>query len=101
MEPNSATQHVPSAQLLNDIMSGLRMRYASLNNIHYEAAWTDSWVHCRCFHNHPTLIDAARCGMPQPGFYVLAVERDAPRELTNAEDKIVNDFRFAPRNTNS
>jgi hypothetical protein len=101
MEPNLAGPHLPSVQLVNDIMSGLRMRYAALNNIHYEAAWTDSWVHCRCFHNHPTLIDAAKCGMPQPGFYVLAVERGEPRELTTGEDKIVNDFRFAPRNTNS
>lgn len=82
-------------------MSGLRMRYASLNNIHYEAAWTDSWVLCRCFHKHPTLIDAAKCGMPQPGFYVLAVERGEPRQLTTAEDNIVNDFRFAPQKTES
>ena len=101
MEPNLTGHHVPSVQLLNDIMSGLRTRYAGLNNIHFEAAWTDSWVHCRCFHKHLTLLDAARCGMPQPGFYVLAVERGEPRELTTAEDKIVDDFRFAPRNTNS
>jgi hypothetical protein len=37
MEPNLIGQYVPSAQLLNDIMVGLRMRYASLNNIQYEA----------------------------------------------------------------
>jgi hypothetical protein len=101
MEPHLVGHHVPSVQLINDIMSGLRARYASLNNIHYEAGWTDSWVHCRCFHKHPTLIDAAKCGMPQPGFYVLAVEHGEPRELTTSEDTIVNDFRFAPRENKS
>jgi hypothetical protein len=95
IEPNFVGHAVPSIQLLDEILAGLRSRYASLNNLHYEAAWTDSWVYCRCFHNHPTLIDAAKCGMPQPGFYVLAVEGSAPRELTTAEEKIVNDFRFA------
>jgi hypothetical protein len=97
MEPNLVSQHAPSIQLLDEILMGLRSRYASLNNLHYEAAWSDSWVHCRCFHKHATLIDAAKCGMPQPGFYVLAVEGGGPRELTTAEDKIVNDFRFGKR----
>jgi hypothetical protein len=76
-------------------MSGLRYRYASLNGVHYEAGWTDSWMHVRCFHKHPTLIDATKCGMPQPGFYVLAVDGGSPRELTSEEDEIVNRFRFA------
>jgi hypothetical protein len=95
MEPNLVGQRVPSAQVLDEILTGLRSRYSSLNNIHYEAAWSDSWVYCRCFHAHKTLIEAAECGMPQPGFYVLAVEQGEQRELTTAEDKIVNDFRFA------
>ena len=55
---------VRSIVLVNQIITGLRHRYASLNTIHYEAAWTDSWVLVRCFHKHPTLTDAARCGMP-------------------------------------
>jgi hypothetical protein len=102
MEPNSAGQHVPSAQLLNDIMSGLRTRYAALNNIHYEAVWTDSWCDCRCMHAHKTLGDAAQCGLPRAaGWYVLAVEDGEPRQLTTAEDKIVNDFRFASWKPNS
>jgi hypothetical protein len=96
MEPNFAG-HVPSTKLLNDIMAGLRSRYAYLNDFHYEAAWTDSWVYCRCFHAHKTLIEAAKCGMPQPGFYVLAVARGVQRELTTAEEKVVNDFRFKKR----
>jgi hypothetical protein len=93
MESNFENQ--PPPKLLSDIMAGLRSRYAYLNDFHYEAAWTDSWVYCRCFHRHPTLIDAARCGMRHPGFYVLVVERGKQRELTTAEEKIVNDFRFA------
>jgi hypothetical protein len=93
LEPNG--RHVPSARLLDRLLMGLRSRYPALNDIHYEAAWTDGFVYCRCFHNHSTLIDAAKCGMPQPGFYVLTIERGKERELTTAEEKIVNDFRFA------
>ena len=102
MEPNLVSPHVPSVQLLNDIVSGLRMRYASLNDIHYEAAWTDSWCDCRCMHAHQTLSAAARCGLPRAaGWYVLAVERGEPRQLTTVEDKIVNDLRVASWKTNS
>jgi hypothetical protein len=102
MEPNLVRPHGPSTQLLNDIMSGLRMRYASLNNIHYEAAWTDSGCECRCMHAHQTLSDAARCGLPcAAGWYVLAVERGEPRQLTTAEDKVVNDLRVASWETKS
>jgi hypothetical protein len=84
-----------SGQLLSDIIAGLLVRYASLNDVHYEAAWGDSRVTCRCFHRHQTLIDAARCGLRHPGFCVLAVEQGEARELTTDEDKVVNDFRFA------
>jgi len=93
LEP--ASQPISSIQLLNQIMTGLRYRYASLNAVHYEAAWTDSWVHFRCYHKHLTLIDAAKCGLPHPGFYVSAVDGGSPRELTTEEDEIVNRFRFA------
>jgi hypothetical protein len=102
MEANLIGRYVPSAQLLNDIMAGLRMRYASLNNIHYEAAWTDSWCDCRCMHAHQTLSDAARCGLPRAaGWFVLAVEGGSLRELTTAEDTIVNEIRFASWKTKS
>jgi hypothetical protein len=51
-------------------------------------------------HKHQMLSDAARCGLHRAaGWYVLAVERGTPRQLTTAEDKIVNDFRFASRKT--
>jgi hypothetical protein len=96
MELTSVGRQLSPAQLLSDIMVRLRMRYASLNNIHYEAAWTDSWCDCRCMHKHQTLSDAAQCGLPRAaGWYVLAIEGGELRGLTTAEDKIVNDFRFA------
>jgi len=61
---------------------------------HYEAAWTDSWAYCQCFHPHQTIIEAAKCGLKQPGFYVVAVEAGVSRELTAEEDKIVDTVRF-------
>jgi hypothetical protein len=75
------------------ILTGLRYRYASLNNIHYEAFWTDSSVH----HAHRTLVDASACAMPHGvGWYVVAVENGATRELS-AHDKIVDAFRFGAK----
>jgi hypothetical protein len=95
MEPNFEG-HVPSPQLLSNIMAGLRTRYASLNNIHYEAGWTESFVHQRCGHDHLTLTEASKCGLGKgAGWYVLAVEHGRPRELTTTEDKIVDNFRVA------
>jgi hypothetical protein len=61
---------------------------------HYEAAWSDSHCYCRCFHIHPTILRAAKCGAPHPGFYVVAVESGETRALTPDEDKIVEAFRF-------
>jgi hypothetical protein len=79
---------------LAQIMVVLRLRYRFLN-LHYEAAWTDSWSHRRCQHQHQTLIDAARCAMPRgAGWYVFAVDGDTPRELNETEDRIVDEFRF-------
>jgi hypothetical protein len=79
---------------LPEIIASLRVRFRSLN-LHYEAAWTESWSHRRCMHAHRTLIEAAKCAMPQgAGWYVFAVECGMPRELTDAEDKVVNEFRF-------
>jgi hypothetical protein len=64
-------------------------------NIHYEAGWTDSWSHRRCLHRHRTLLEAAECAMPTgAGWYVFAVEDGRARELREAEEKIVNHYRF-------
>jgi hypothetical protein len=76
------------------IMAALRLRYRFLN-LHYEAAWTDSWSHRRCLHQHRTLIESARCAMPHgAGWYVFAVESGTPRELNDGEEAVVNKFRF-------
>jgi hypothetical protein len=82
----------PSQPLILEIMASLCQRYAPLNR-HYEAGWTESFIHLRCHHRHETLIDAAMCAARQgmPGWYVFAVEFDSPRQLTEAEDKLVND----------
>jgi len=84
-----------SPPLLPDIMEALRRRFSSLNR-HYEAAWTDSFTHFRCWHEHASLIDAAKCAASQGtcGWYCFVVEFDAPRELTDDEDALVRAFRF-------
>jgi hypothetical protein len=64
-------------------------------DIHYEAGWTDSWTHRRCLHKHQMLIEAAECAMPTgAGWYVFAVEDSKPRQLLDAEEKVVERFRF-------
>jgi hypothetical protein len=101
----------PNLNWLSEIISTLRLRYKYLNldlhrgtartdgllcdSLRYEAAWTDSWSHRRCGHRHHTLIEAAKCAMPNgAGWYVFAVDARGPRQLTDAEDAIVNEFRF-------
>jgi hypothetical protein len=80
--------------LLVQIVASLQSRYAYLNR-YYEAAFTDSFCHRRCFHAHQSLIDAAKCAMPQgAGWYVVAVDFETPRQLTKTEDAVVNEFRF-------
>lgn len=86
------TERVPI--VVSEIVASLRIRFRSLN-LCYEAAWTESWSHRRCMHQHRTLIEAANCAMPQgAGWYVFAVECGAPRELDSAEEDVVNKFRF-------
>jgi hypothetical protein len=90
----------PTLNWLSEIISTLRLRYKYLNlDLHYEAAWTDSWSHRRCRHRHHTLLEAAKCAMPNgAGWYVFAVDARGPRQLTDAEDAIVNEFRFGSQN---
>lgn len=79
------------------IIADLRVRYAVLN-LHYEAAWTESWSHRRCMHAHQSFIDAAKCAMPHgAGWYVFAAECGVPRELSNVEEEAVNKVRFADK----
>jgi hypothetical protein len=93
----------PNLHWLSEIISTLRLRYKALNlDLHYEAAWTDSWSHRRCRHQHRTLIEAAKCAMPNgAGWYVFAVNGGTPRQLTDAEDKIVDEFRFGAQDLGS
>ena len=86
-------QHNP-LKLVAEIFGTLSVRFRKLN-IYYEAGWTDSFCHLRCWHEHPTLLEAAECGMPHgAGWYVLAVENGKPRQLWKPEEKVVNEFRF-------
>jgi len=86
------TEQVPVT--LSAIIASLRVRYWSLN-LHYEAAWTESWSHRRCMHQHGTLIEAANCAMPHGArWYVFAVECGTPRELGDEEEEAVDRFRF-------
>jgi hypothetical protein len=40
-------------------------------------------------------MEAAECAMPTGcGWYIFAIEDDQPRELREAEEEIVNRFRF-------
>jgi len=81
-------------QLVVEIIGTLNLRFKKLD-LYYEAGWTDSFCHRRCLHEHPTLIEAAECGMPHgAGWYVFAVERGTPRQLWKPEEDVVNKFRF-------
>jgi hypothetical protein len=78
------------------IMTTLRPPYRILN-IHYEAAWSDTGHDRHCMHEHQTLIEAAMCAMPNgPGWYVFAVDDYGPRQLSEKEDRILNELRFGP-----
>jgi monoamine oxidase len=84
----------PSDLLLLQIMAGLQRRYEPLNR-HYEVWWSDKGCQYSCQHAHSTLRQAAQCGVPKTaGWCVVAVEYKTPRQLTKAEEQIVNDFRF-------
>jgi hypothetical protein len=81
-------------QMVVEIIGTLNLRFKNLN-LYYEAAWTDSFCHRRCLHEHATLLEAAECGMPHgAGWYVLAVEKGTPRQLRRDEEEVVNKFRF-------
>jgi hypothetical protein len=84
-------------KLVVEIIGTLNLRFKKLN-LCYEAGWTDSFCHRRCQHEHPTRLEAAKCGMPHgAGWYVLAVENGTPRQLLDSEEDVVNKFRFGAR----
>jgi hypothetical protein len=85
--------------LVSEIIASLRVRFRYLG-LHYEAAWTDSWSHRRCLHEHQSLADAAACAMPHgAGWYVFAVEGGDARELNIQEEGALNELRFGGNRT--
>jgi hypothetical protein len=90
------SQKTNPPNLVVEMFGTLSLRLKTLN-LYYEAGWTDGgFCHRRCFHEHPTLIEAAECGMPHgAGWYVLAVENGKPRQLLGDEEEIVDKFRFS------
>jgi hypothetical protein len=91
------------SKLIVEIFGTLKLRFKNLNTpsraVTYQAGWTDSFCHRRCMHEHPTLIEAAECGMPHgAGWYVLAVENGKPRQLLGDEEDVVDRFRFGAEN---
>ena len=94
VEPSTDRQ----TQLIVEIFGTLNLRFKELNSLSYQAAWTDSFCHRRCMHEHRTLIEAAQCAEPHgAGWYVVAVEHGSPRQLLGDEEEIVNKFRFSSR----
>lgn len=84
--------------LIVEIFGTLNLRFKELNTISYQAAWTDSFCHRRCMHEHRTIIEAAKCAEPNgAGWHVVAVENGTPRQLLGDEEDIVNKFRFRTR----
>jgi hypothetical protein len=81
---------VGSLKLVVEIIETLRSK-----SLRYEAAWTDSFCHRRCEHEHTALIEAAECAAPHgAGWYVIAVENGTSRQLDGLEEDVVNNFRF-------
>jgi hypothetical protein len=52
----------------------------------YFAAWTDSGCLLGCDHEHPTVASAVAC-ITFAGGYVIAVEKNELRALTDAEEE--------------
>jgi hypothetical protein len=72
------------------------VRPEAISNLFYEGAWTESWCHRRCQHQHRTIAEAAECAFPQgPAWYVFAVENGNPRELAAAEEGSLQELRRA------
>jgi|ERR1035438_4602718 hypothetical protein len=65
-------------------------------NIYYFASWTDSGFLLGCDHEHQTVAEAVDCNssISHAGSYVVAVENDVLRALTDIEDA---EFQRTPR----
>ena len=98
-----AKKRLPGPQSTRGTRSARQRNTTPVNpssNIHFEGCWTHSWQHHRCYHEHQTLVEAARCVMSTgAGWYVIAVEDGTPRQLRSSEEEIVNRFRFGLRSS--
>lgn len=84
--------NLKAATSFNGMLLELRSEFPC--NLHYEGAWTESWTHRRCQHQHRTLMEAAECVIPEgPAWYVFAVEAGRPRQLTETEERSLQEFR--------
>lgn len=71
------------------------MKAVAQKRLYYEAGWTDSWSHRRCFHQHKTIQAAAECVQPYGAYgYVFAVEDGKERELRASEELAYRAIRF-------
>ena len=84
--------NLKAATSFNGMMLEVRSQFPAI--VRYEGAWTDSWTHRRCMHQHRTLREAAECVIPEgPAWYVFAIQNGRPRELTDAEERNLEEFR--------
>jgi len=67
-----------------------------MTSICYSAVWTDSGFLLSCWHEHPTIREAAEC-INYAGAYVLATENGALRALTVDEEAEFQRAIYAPR----
>jgi hypothetical protein len=78
------------------------MKDVTPTRTHYEAGFSDSFQHRRCFHKHRTLEAAVKCAMPYGLYgYVFAVEGGVGRELKETEKRVVRAIRFGKKLTAS
>ena len=66
-----------------------------MTSIYYSAVWTDSGCLLSCWHEHPTINEAAAC-INNAGSYVLAIENGVLRALTVEEEAEFQRAIFAP-----
>lgn len=84
--------NLKAATSLNGML--LELHSQSPLDLFYEGAWTESWTHRRCQHQHQTLVEAAECALPEgPAWYVFAVENGQARQLTETEERRLQEFR--------
>jgi hypothetical protein len=63
-----------------------------MNSIYYFAAWTDSGFLLGCDHEHETVPEAVAC-ISCGGGYVIAVENNVLRALTDEEEAALRQLR--------